>query len=54
MAEHVCTTPAFLAGGVVCYACRETGVQDHICNEECFEALEKSADEARKIIGVIE
>lgn len=40
MLEHICDTPEFQAGGVVCPACRADGVQDHICNDECFKALE--------------
>lgn len=39
MAEHICETAEFLAGGVVCDACREAGVQDHICDAGCLEAL---------------
>lgn len=38
--KHICDTAEFLAGGVVCQACRIEGVQDHICDEECLKALE--------------
>lgn len=37
--KHICDTAEFKAGGVICYACREEGVQDHLCDYECMEAL---------------
>lgn len=50
-AKHVCGTPEFSAGGIICYACRAAGVQDHICDEECFKALAEAADNAGRSAG---